>query len=124
MRTHPLQAIQRSSLGDVGCSSPTFPTIGQVVGYLLALRQSPEPCASYPGVVHQEVLPAVVGGYETISLFPIEPLDGSFLGHASKLPSFFDVAEVLQAAPPGVSAATRRIAKASNATVATYLQRS
>jgi hypothetical protein len=112
-----------SSPGNVGCPSPTFPSSGQVVAYFLAFRQGAEPCASYTGVVHQEVLPAVVGGYETVPLLLTEPLDPS-LSHALKLLSFFYASRWRPSGTTGTSSAARLTAKASNAAVATYPQRS
>ena len=50
-----------------------LPALGYLVGDLLTLFEGPEPGALYAGVVHEDVLAAVVGGDEAVALLLAEP---------------------------------------------------
>ena len=56
----------------------TFAALANFVLNLLALIESPETFHRDVAVMNEEVLSAVIGGYETIPLFGVEPLHCTF----------------------------------------------
>jgi len=59
---------------------------GSLVGDLGTFFEGPEPAASYPAAVHEEVIAPVGGLDKAVALVLVEPLDRS-LGHKLE-PSF------------------------------------
>src|SRR5215211_6094342 len=66
----------------------TFPALGHLVGYLLALFEGLKSAACYPRVVHEHVFATILWSDEAKALLVVEPLDRS-LGHVPRTPRFF-----------------------------------
>src|SRR5215203_4582096 len=72
----------------------TFPALGHLVGYLLALVEGLKSAACYPRVVHEHIFATIFWRDEAIALLFVEPLDHS-LGHVPKTPPFFPLVSLL-----------------------------